>query len=103
MGEPTPIIAGVADTEVGKLADTSTMELSVRAADDALGDAGMDWAQVDGLLTTEPLVGAFSRHSAALAEVLGISARLAHNDTIHMGGASSLMGLVRACELVRNG
>lgn len=103
MADQTPIVAGIADTEVGKLADSTTLDLSMRAAHDALSDAGMEWGHVDGLLTTEPLVGAFPRHSAALAEFLGISSQLAHTSTVHMSGASSLLALIRAFELVGNG
>lgn len=103
MAERRTVVAGIADTAVGKLPTSTALELSVAAVDAAIRDAGLDWGQVDGLLTTYPLVGAYPRHGAVLAEALGVSAQLRHTDTIAMGGASSLHALVTACELVAAG
>lgn len=101
MTERHATITGVADTPLGKLPGHSTLDLAVMAADAAVADAGLGWDAVDGLLTTPPLVGAFPRHAAVLAETLGISAQLRHAGTVSMGGASSLHALLTATELVR--
>lgn len=96
-------IVGVADTEVGQLPQTTTLDLTAGAAAAALADAGMDWDELDGLITTEPLIGAFSRHAASVAESLGVAAQLEHCATVQLGGASPLAGLVDAFRLVETG
>jgi acetyl-CoA acetyltransferase len=102
-GPGTAAIVGVADTEVGRLPHTTTFGLTAAAAGAALADAGMDWGEIDGLITTEPLIGAFSRHAVALAEALGIAEQLEHCATVKLGGASPLAGLVDAFRLVETG
>lgn len=96
-------IVGVADTEVGRLPHTTTLDLTATAAAGALRDAGMEWDELDGLITTAPLIGAFSRHAVSLAEMLGVAEQLEHCATVQLGGASPLAGLVDAFRLVETG
>ena len=53
-------IAGVGSTAVGRVPGKSAFELSMDAAQAALDDAGLRWADIDGLYTTESRVDAFS-------------------------------------------
>jgi acetyl-CoA acetyltransferase len=96
-------ILGVADTDVGRLPGVTTLDLTARAASGAVADAGIALAELDGLITTVPLVGAFPRHAAAVAEHLGIAEQLRHCESVSLGGASSLAGLLEAVRLVRTG
>lgn len=96
-------ILGIADTEVGRLHGVTTLDLTARAASAATADAGIAIGELDGLITTVPLVGAFPRHAAAVAEYLGISEQLRHCESVTLGGASSLVGVLEAARLVRTG
>jgi acetyl-CoA acetyltransferase len=96
-------ILGIADTDVGRLPGVTTLDLTARAAAAAVADAGIELAALDGLITTVPLVGAFPRHAAAVAEYLGIAEQLRHCGSVSLGGASSLAGLLEAVRLVRTG
>lgn len=96
-------ILGVADTDVGRMPGVTTLDLTARAAVAAVADAGIELGDLDGLITTVPLVGAFPRHAAADAEYLGIAEQLRHCESVSLGGASSLAGLLEAVRLVRAG
>lgn len=100
---PNARIIGIADTAVGKLPGTTTLELTTQAAVGALSDAGLELSAVDGIITSNPMVGAFPRHALAVAEHLGVIRQLTHCETTMLGGASPLAGVVRAAELVRAG
>ncbi|MDK3257780.1 thiolase C-terminal domain-containing protein [Blastococcus capsensis] len=96
-------IIGIADSEVGRLPGVTTLDLTARVASAAVADAGLDLGDVDGLITTVPLVGAFPRHAVAVAEYLGIPEQLRHCASVSLGGASALAGLLDAVRLVRTG
>lgn len=96
-------VLGTAETEVGRLPHVTTLDLTARVARAAVEDAGQELADVDGLVTTVPLVGAFPRHAPAVAEYLGIACQLRHCASVSLGGASALVGLVDAMRLVRTG
>lgn len=96
-------ILGVADTEVGRLPGVTTLDLAARAAVAAVADAGTGLGDLDGLITTVPMVGAFPRHAPAVAEHLGIAEQLRYCDSVSLGGASPLAGLLDAFRLVRSG
>lgn len=96
-------ILGVADTDVGRLGGVTTLDLTARAAAAAVADAGIELGALDGLITTVPMVGAFPRHAAAVAEHLGVAERLRHCESVSLGGASALAGLLEAARLVRTG
>ncbi len=96
-------IIGIAETEVGRLPGVTTLDLTADVAVAAVADAGLDLGEIDGLITTVPLVGAFPRHAPAVAEYLGISERLLHSESVSLGGASALAGVLNAMRLVRTG
>ena len=64
-------IVGAADTEVGVLPGKSPTELCVEAALLALADAGLDKADVDGLITCNSFAEPIMYHAEAIAESLG--------------------------------
>lgn len=98
-----PVIVGIGETPVGKHPSESTSSLTARVATAALEDGRREWAEIDGLIVTEPVVGKFPRHALAIAEQLGISAQLKYADTVTMGGASAVLGVQRAVDAVRCG
>jgi len=65
-------IVGAADTLVGKVPQLGATELCVDAALRALGDAGIDKAQVDGLVTCNSMARPHMYHAEMIAEYLQI-------------------------------
>ncbi len=65
-------VAGIADTEVGKLPGKSPTALCAEAALAALADAGLERASVDGLVTCNSMAEPRMYHAEAMAEHLGI-------------------------------
>lgn len=101
MSTIDPTITGIGETPIGKHADRTTLDLAFQVADSAVENAELRWADIDGLVVTAPLVGAFPRHALAIAENFGISPQLRFTDTVSLGGASPLVGLVNADRAIR--
>jgi acetyl-CoA acetyltransferase len=79
----TPVhIVGAAETPLGKVPDQSEFSMVALAAQEALGEAGLKFADVDGLFTN--YMG--EEGSVQLGEYLGIQPRYAESSD--MGGAS---------------
>lgn len=103
MNSHSPAFLGVYDTEVGKLDGSSHLDLTFEIGAGCVADAGIEWGRIDGLLTVKPQIGAHARHSASVAEYLGLSDQLAVCRTVDDGGASPLIAAITAFELVESG
>ena len=66
------IIAGVGDSDIGKVPELSGLGLNAQAAKRALDDAGMTFKDVDGLLTAYSMTEPYFMLGSVLAEYLGI-------------------------------
>lgn len=84
-------IAGIGETEVGSLPGKSLARLQFEAASAALVDAGIDRADVDGLITTVPRAAPLVWHGNDLAEQLGLKPDLVLS--LAQGGASVLVAV----------
>jgi acetyl-CoA acetyltransferase len=91
----TPVvIAGAAESpQIGKLPGQSAMMLAASSARVALGQAGLTWADVDGLASTLPTV--------ELASYLGI--RPGWLDGTVVGGCSYMLHVRHAVAAIRSG
>jgi acetyl-CoA acetyltransferase len=76
-------IAGVAESDLGEVAPKTAMQLQAEAAREALAEAGLTFADVDGLLSAG---GETFAPSMAIGEYLGIRPRF--TDSTNIGGSS---------------
>ncbi len=70
------VIAGVGQTEFGKLPGRGTLSMNVEAVRKALADAGIDKSMVDGLFVKFPTSSFEMMYGQKLAESLGIVPRI---------------------------
>jgi acetyl-CoA acetyltransferase len=90
------IIAGAAETnEIGKLPDTSTLQLHIEAAVNTVADAGLTMRDIDGIATVS------SPGPVQVAHALGITP--AWIDGTAVGGTSFLLHVRHAVAAIRAG
>jgi acetyl-CoA acetyltransferase len=94
-------IVGVADTEVGVVADLSATQLYVKAAKLALADAGIGKDDVDGLITCVSFAEPYMYHAEMIAEYLQIFPRYCM--TAPSGGGTTLAMLHHAAAAIATG
>ena len=95
------IIAGVADSDVGKVPGLSGLALNAQAAQRALDDAGLALSDVDGLITAYSMTEPYFMLGSVLAEYLGITPTLCAS--LNVGGATPGIALHQAAMAVASG
>ncbi|MCP5081352.1 MAG: thiolase family protein [Alphaproteobacteria bacterium] len=95
------IIAGAADSDVGKVPEMSGLALNAQAAQRALADAGLALSDVDGLITAYSMTEPYFMLGSVLAEYLGITPSLCASLTV--GGATPGIALHQAAMAVATG
>ena len=88
------IIAGVADSDVGRTPHMSGLALNAQAAQRALDDAGLSLSDVDGLITAYSMTEPYFMLGSVLAEYLGIAPSFCASLTV--GGATPGVALHQA-------
>jgi len=91
------VIAGVATSDYPNLPGMSEHAVHAQAAQRALDDAGLGWAEVDGLAS----VGFFPMYAVGMAEYLGLQPT--YFDETHAGGASFEVLVEHAAHAVEAG
>lgn len=100
MSRPA-IIAGVADTAVGKLEGSSCLGLHSAAAASAIADAGLAAGDIDGVLCAYSLVEPHLMLSSVFCEYFGIAP--SYSAAIQAGGATAGIMVMQAAALVSAG
>lgn len=95
------IIAGAADTAVGKLEGSTCLGLHAEAAAAAVADAGLRPADIDGVLCAYSLVEPHLMLSSVFCEHFGIAP--SYSAAIQAGGATACIMVMQAAALVSAG
>lgn len=96
-----PVISGAFDTAVGKLEGSSCLGLHAQAALGAVTDAGLELADVDGLLCAYSMAESYPMLSSVVAEYLGL--KPGFEAAVSVGGATAAVLVMQAAALVRAG
>ena len=95
------VIAGVGESDIGKVPGLSGLGLNAQAAKRALDDAGLRAADVDGLLTAYSMSEPYFMLGSVLAEYLDLAPRYCASLTV--GGATPGVALHHAAMAVACG
>ena len=95
-------IVGVGESPLGKVPDLSALQLQQAAAQAALDDAGLNWSDIDGLLTTPIRVANWAMPCGIVAEGLGIRAPR-YLATLDVAGASGTAMVHQAAMAIEAG
>ena len=94
-------IVGAADTEVGVVPDKGPTQLCSQAILGALEDAGLNLADVDGLITCNSMADPYMYHSEMMAEYLQIFPR--YCVSANAGGGTTFSTIQHAATAIANG
>jgi acetyl-CoA acetyltransferase len=94
-------ITGVHDTAVGELPGSSCMGLHAEAALGALADAGLDFADVDGVLCAYSLTEPHLMLASVFCEYVGLHPGFC--SAVQAGGATAGIMIMQAAALVASG
>ncbi len=94
-------IVGIGESPLGKYPHYSSTQLLRMAAVAALDDAGMAWADIDGLLTLPAHIPGWAMPCAAVARELGIFPR--YLNTIDLAGATGCAMVHQAAMAIASG
>ncbi|MBI10412.1 MAG: hypothetical protein CMM55_12905 [Rhodospirillaceae bacterium] len=94
-------ITGVGNTKVGEVPGSTCMSLHTEAALNALEDAGLKLADIDGVICAYALSETYPMLSSAFCEYVGAEPNF--NAGLHGGGATGAMMVMQAAALVESG
>ncbi len=95
------IIAGVGESDIGKVPELSGVGLNAQAVKRALDDAGMKLSDIDGLVTGYSMTEPYFMLGSVLAEYLGLKPTFCASMTV--GGATPAAALHHAAMAVATG
>lgn len=102
MDSTTPCaIAGIGETEVGKLPASTTLGLALEAVRGAIADAGMRPVDIDGVIADQPNNQPYRSFSLAVAHAAGLTPTFVTD--MALGGASPVAAVVEAVLAIRAG
>lgn len=94
-------IAGVGESEIGRVPRMTGLGLNAQAAKRAIEDAGLSPGDIDGLLTAYSFTEPYFMLGSVLAEYLGLKPKF--NASMVVGGASPAIMLKHAAEAIAMG
>lgn len=90
-------IIGIGETTVGRLPGYGPVQLQAWAALEAIKDAGLGLADVDGVINQDPYSTPYSMFALALLEYLGIRPTFA--TSVNVGGSVTVMSMLHQAAL----
>jgi acetyl-CoA acetyltransferase len=94
-------IAGVGETKIGSVPEFGCLQLYALAAKEAIEDAGLSIADIDGVLTIDSVAEPYRIHCTVFAEYMGI--RSTYSMTCANGGATSCEMVAHAAAAIHAG
>jgi acetyl-CoA acetyltransferase len=101
MGLNEAAIVGIGESACGKVPGQSALQLQTAAARAALEDAGLQWSDIDGLITTPVRVEAWNMPCGVVASHMGL--RPAYLSTLDLAGASGAAMIHHAAMAISTG
>ncbi len=95
------IIAGVGESDIGKVPHMTGLGLNAQAARRALDDAGLQLSDIDGVLTAYTMTEPYFMLGTVIAEYLGLQPR--YCASLAVGGATPGIMLKHAAEAIAAG
>lgn len=94
-------IAGIGETDVGKLPDRTSLSLHIEAAAAAIRDTGLSKANIDGVLSMPPYDDPAFMFCIQVAEGLGLRSRFSSD--LNLGGATPVVMVLHAAAAIAAG
>lgn len=94
-------IVGVGETRMGRVPELGCMQLYALAAKEAIEDAGLTLADIDGVLTIDAMAEPYRIHCTVFSEYMGI--RSSYSMTCANGGATSCAMVAHAAAAIQAG
>ncbi|HEV8717437.1 MAG TPA: thiolase family protein [Candidatus Binatia bacterium] len=94
-------IVGIGESKLGQVPQSTSLDLTVRAAVRALEDAGLRPHQVDGCLSKPPYQEPTFLFTDQLAATLGLRLRYGHD--LHAGGCTPILAVANAVRALEAG
>ncbi len=94
-------IAGIGETDVGKLPDRTSLSLHIEAAAAAIRDTGLSKADIDGVLSMPPYDDPAFMFCVQVAEGLGLRSRFSSD--LNLGGATPVVMVLHAAAAIAAG
>ena len=94
-------IAGIGETEIGKLPDRTSLSLHIEAAVAAIRDAGLERNDVDGLLAMPPYDDPAFMFCIQVSEGLGLRSHFSSD--LNLGGATPVVMVLHAAAAIASG
>lgn len=94
-------ITGVGETKIGRVPELGCFQLYALAAKEAIEDAGLTLADIDGVLTIDSMAEPYRIHCTVFSEYMGI--RSTYSNTSANGGATSCEMVAHAAAAIHAG
>ena len=94
-------IVGIAETKVGKLPGTGSLQMYGQLAAAAAADAGLEKHEIDGLITGGTFLRNVFMHNSVVSEYLRIRPR--YSTTLQLGGMTYTHAVAEACNAIDAG
>ncbi len=101
MAQAKPTIVGIGETRLGEIPDRTALQLQAMAARAAIADAGLRFADIDGVVALPMRTHPTMMPAATIAQYLGIAPDFV--STLDLAGASGVAMIQTAAQALQSG